>query len=65
MLTAITNSSRQNQKLTAKPKTHGKTKKLTAKKERKERKRKGSWALIVQAKAVGVKSNMAASAAST
>ena len=66
MLTAKPKSSRQIKKLAAKPKSsrqkqkhlwqkqkaHGKSKKLQ---------RKGSWALIVHAKAVGDKSNVAAS----
>ena len=67
-LTAKAKSSRQNQK------AHGKTKKLTAKPKSSRQNQKprakrcyirGSWALTVHAKAVGVKSNMAASSSLT
>ena len=64
-LTAKPKSSRQNQKLTAKPKSSRQNEKLTAK--AKPEKRcfiRGSWTLILRAKAVGVKSNMAASLSS-
>ena len=70
-LTAKAKSSRQKQKLTAKAKAHGKSKntrgkskKLTAKAKssrQNQNQRKGSWALIVHAKAAGDKSNMATS----
>ena len=75
LLTAKYKTHGKSNKLTAKAKAHGKTKnsrqnqntrgkskKLPAKaKSSRQNQRKGSWALIVHAKAVGVKSNMAAS----
>ena len=57
-------SSRQKQKLTAKAKAHGKSKNTRGKSKssrQNQNQRKGSWALILHAKAVGDKSNMAAS----
>ena len=71
-LTAKPKNSRQKQKghgktknLTAKSKTHGKSKKLTAKPKPERCFIRGSWALVVHAKAFGVKSNMAASSSSS
>ena len=48
-----------------KQKPHGKSKKLTAKPKPERCFIRGSWALVVHAKAFGVKSNMAASSSSS
>ena len=64
-LTVKPNSSQQNKKLVAKAKIHRTTNITRRKTKTRERHYiSGSWARIVHAKAVGVKSNMAALAVS-